>query len=151
VQSRRLSVALVVGAIAVAVVLFVVLRDDDGSDSGSTPTAGRTQTTTTTTGGRNTTPTPTVTRIVFRDGGPVGGARAIQVVKGDPVRVDVKPDVPAEVHIHGYDLTKEVDADQTAKFEFKATLDGVFEMELHRLVDGHEESGVPVAELTVTP
>jgi hypothetical protein len=44
-----------------------------------------------------------------------------------------------------------VEADQTAKFEFKATLDGVFEMELHRLVDGEEESGVQVAELTVTP
>jgi hypothetical protein len=142
---------LVVGAIAVAVVLFVVLSDDDGSDSNSTTTAG--QTTTTAPGDGNPTPTPTtaVTRIVFRDGAPVGGVRELEVEKGDPIRIDVKPDVAAEVHVHGYDVTEEVEAGQTAKFEFKATLEGVFEMEVHRLVNGEEESGVQVAELTVTP
>jgi hypothetical protein len=77
--------------------------------------------------------------------------RELEVEKGDPIRIDVKPDVVAEVHVHGYDVTEEVEAGQTAKFEFKATLEGVFEMEVHRLVNGEEESGVQVAELTVTP
>jgi hypothetical protein len=129
-QSRRLSLGLAAGAIAVAVVLFIVLKGDDGSDS--TSAAGP-------------------TKITFRNGAPVGGVREIEVAKGDPVRLDVTPDVPAEVHVHGYEVAREVEADQTAKLEFPATAEGVFEVEVHHLVNGEEESGVQVAELNVTP
>jgi hypothetical protein len=38
-----------------------------------------------------------------------------------------------------------------SKLEFPATAEGVFEVEVHRLVNGEEESGVQVAELNVTP
>ena len=129
-QSRRLSLGLAAGAIAVAVVLFIVLKGDDGSDS--TSAAGP-------------------TKITFRNGAPVGGVREIEVAKGDPVRLDVTPDVPAEVHVHGYEVAREVEADQTAKLEFPATAEGVFEVEVHHLVNGEEEGGVQVAELNVTP
>ena len=129
-QSRRLSLGLAAGAIAVAVVLFIVLKGDDGSDS--TSAAGP-------------------TKITFRNGAPVGGVREIEVAKGDPVRLDVTPDVPAEVHVHGYEVAREVEADQTAKLEFPATAEGVFEVEVHHLVNGEEESGVQVAELNVAP
>jgi hypothetical protein len=129
-QSTRLRLGLAAGAIAAAVVLFIVLKGDDDSDSTATPGA---------------------TKITFRDGAPVGGVREIEVVKGDPVRLDVTPDVPAEVHVHGYEVAREVEADQTAKLEFPATAEGVFEVEVHHLVNGEEESGVQVAELNVTP
>jgi FtsP/CotA-like multicopper oxidase with cupredoxin domain len=129
-QSRRLSLGLAAGAIAVALVLFIVLKRDDGSDS---------------------TATAAPTKIAFRNGAPVGGVREIQVAKGDPIRLDVTPDVPAEVHVHGYEVAKEVEADQTAKLAFPATAEGVFEVEVHHLVNGEEESGVQVAELNVTP
>ena len=129
-QSRRLSLGLTAGAIAVALVLFIVLKGDDGSDS--TAASGP-------------------TKITFRNGAPVGGVREIEVAKGDRIRLDVTPDVPAEVHVHGYEITKEVEAGQTATLEFPATAEGVFEVEVHHLVNGEEESGVQVAELNVTP
>jgi hypothetical protein len=130
-QSRKLSLGLVAGAVAVAVVLFVVLKDNGGSDS-TALTSG-------------------TTRIAFKDGAPIGGVRDIEVAKGDPVRLDVTPDVPAEVHVHGYEFEKDVKPGQTAKFDFPATAEGEFEVEVHHLVHGEEQTGVQVAELKVTP
>ena len=77
--------------------------------------------------------------------------RDIEVAQGDHVRLDVTPDVPAEVHVHGYELAKDVKPGQTAKFDFPATAEGEFEVEVHHLVNGEEQSGVQVAELKVTP
>ena len=130
-QSRKLSLGLAAAAIAVAIVLFVVLKDNGGSDSSSATTG--------------------LTRITFNDGAPVGGVRDIEVAQGDHVRLDVTPDVQAEVHLHGYELAKDVKPGQTAKFDFPATAEGVFEVEVHHLVNGQEQSGVQVAELKVTP
>ena len=131
-QSRKLSVGLAAAAIAVAVVGFVVLKGNGGSDSASSADAGP-------------------TKITFRNGAPVGGVRDIQVAQGDRVRIDVTPDVPAEVHVHGYEFQKDVKPHQTARFDFPATAEGVFEVEVHHLVDGVEQTGVQVAELKVTP
>jgi hypothetical protein len=130
VKSRRLSLGLALAAVAGAVILFIVLSGDNGSDSGSTSTP---------------------TKIDFRDGAPVGGVRTVEVAQGDPVRIDVTPDVPAEVHVHGYEVAKEVKAGQTAKLHFTADLEGVFEVEAHHIVHGEEGTGVQVAELNVTP
>lgn len=129
-QSRKLSLGLAAGAIAVAIVLFVVLKDNGGDSSSAT------------TG---------LTKITFKDGAPVGGVRDIEVAQGEPVRFDVTPDVPAEVHVHGYELEKDVKPGQTAKFDFPATAEGEFEIEVHHLVNGEEQTGVQVAELKVTP
>jgi FtsP/CotA-like multicopper oxidase with cupredoxin domain len=148
-QSRRISVGLAVAGIAVAVGLFIVLSDDDGSDSGSTTTATRT---TTTDGPPKTTSTaPEPPTIAFRNGAPVGGVQEIEVAKGDPVRIDVTSDVPAEVHVHGYELTEELKAGQTAKLDFPASLEGVFEIELHLEAGSEEGSEVLVADVNVTP
>ena len=129
-QSRKLSRGLAAGAVAVAIVLFVVLNDNGGDSSSAT------------TG---------LTKITFKDGAPVGGVRDIEVAQGDHVRLDVTPDVPAQVHVHGYELEKDVKPGQTAKFDFPATAEGVFEIEAHHLVHGQEQTGVQVAELKVTP
>ena len=131
-QSRRLSLGLAAAALAVAVVLFVVLKDNGRSDSASSADARP-------------------TKIRFQNGAPVGGVRDIEVAQGDRVRLDVTPDVPAEVHVHGYEFQKDVKPGQTAKFDFPATAEGVFEIEVHHLVHGQEQTGVQVAELKVTP
>jgi Cupredoxin-like domain len=129
-QSRKVSLGLTAIAIAIAVVLFVVLKDNGGDSSSAT------------TG---------LTKITFKDGAPVGGVRDIEVAQGDHVRLDVTPDVPAEVHVHGYELEKDVKPGQTAKFDFPATAEGEFEIEVHHLVNGEEQTGVQVAALKVTP
>lgn len=150
-QSRMLRLGLVASGVAVAVVLFIVLSGGNGSDSDSTTATGRT--TTTTTGGAATTTTtvPKPPRIAFRNGAPVGGVREIEVAHDDPVRIDLTTDVEAEVHVHGYELTEHVPAGQTARLDFRASLEGVFEIELHLLTGAEEGSEVQVAELKVTP
>jgi len=120
---------LAVAAVAVSAVLFIVLNG--GSDS--TPNSSG------------------PARIEFKDGAPVGGVREIEVARGDPVRIAVTPDVAAEVHVHGYELSKDVKAGQTAKLNFPATAEGEFEIEVHHLVNREEQEGVQVADLKVVP
>lgn len=69
-------------------------------------------------------------RIVIRGGKPVGGIAHINVNKGDRVRFTVTSDVADEVHVHGYDLHKDVAKGGTVSFDFPATIDGDFEAEL---------------------
>ena len=70
--------------------------------------------------------------------------RKIRVDKGDTVRFRVRSPQDDEVHIHGYDIKKDVKADQTASMSFKATIDGIFEIEF-------EDQGKQIAELRVDP
>jgi heme/copper-type cytochrome/quinol oxidase subunit 2 len=120
--------------VALAVILFLVLRDgdDSGSDAGSTtkPVA------------RESPAAPV--KIEVREGRPVGGVREIEVTRGDRVRLRVESDVAEEVHVHGYDLKQDVAAGGTASFDFRATLEGVFEVEL-------EGAHTRLAELRVIP
>lgn len=149
-QSRRMGALVAVVAIAAAVVLFVVLRDDDGGES----TGGETSTTETATpepggdgGGSGETPKPPepeVATIVVKDGQPVGGVAELEFTKGEAIRFIVESDVDEEVHLHGYDVSKDVSAGGSVEFDLPATIDGVFELEL-------ELSVVPIAEIKVNP
>ena len=123
-----------------------------GGDSGSEatgPTETGTHTTTTTTTETTTTTTteaekPTVVRIVVVNGAPKGGIVRKSVDKGDRVVLVVESDVADEVHLHGYDISREIAAGGTARIAFRATLPGRFEVEL-------EERGAQIADLTVQP
>ena len=53
-------------------------------------------------------------------------------------------DVSDEVHVHGYDIMKDVEAGGSVSFDFPATIEGVFEAEL----EGRKEQ---ILELTVNP
>ena len=63
---------------------------------------------------------------------------------GERIHFVVESDVDEEVHLHGYDVAKDVTAGGRVAFDVPATLEGVFEVEL-------EHSVVPLAEITVTP
>jgi hypothetical protein len=64
--------------------------------------------------------------------------------KGDTVKFQVKPPIDTEVHVHGYNLMKDVEEGQTAQFSFPAKIDGIFEVEF-------EETSKQIAELRVDP
>jgi hypothetical protein len=87
---------------------------------------------------------PTVVRVTVRGGLPEGGIVRESVDKGDRVVLVVTSDVADEVHLHGYDLSRDVAAGGRARIAFRATIPGRFEVEL-------EERGVPIADLTVRP
>jgi hypothetical protein len=85
-----------------------------------------------------------VTRVRVRGGAPVGGVERIRVESGDTVRFTVSADSADEVHVHGYDIERQVGPGKTARFRFPARLEGLFEVELHG-------SGAEIAELEVRP
>ena len=127
--------------------LLTSCGDDEGS--GETPTTVTTPlpTETTTTETTETTPPPaepTVVRIVVEGGVPKGGIARRTVAKGDKVVLVVTSDVADEVHVHGYDISRDVPAGGTARITFVAKLPGRFEVEL-------EERGAQIADLTVEP
>ena len=49
--------------------------------------------------------------------------------QGDTVRFRVVSDKAEEVHIHGYDIKKELEPNKIATVSFKATITGIFEIE----------------------
>lgn len=120
------TVRAAVGAVIVivAVVLLIVLESNN-SDSSATTTKG-------------------VTTIVIENGEPVGGIAQLTYNKGEEVRFVVDSDVSEEVHMHGYDIMKDVKAGGSVSFDFPATIEGVFEAEL----EGRKEQ---ILELTVNP
>jgi heme/copper-type cytochrome/quinol oxidase subunit 2 len=60
-----------------------------------------------------------------------GNTGRIPVGLGESVTLALTSDVADEVHVHGYDLTVELDPGQPAEVTFAATVPGVFEVELH--------------------
>ena len=148
-QSRRLSVGSAVAGIAVALGLFIVLNGDDGSDSGSTTT----DTSTTTTDGprrRTTTTTPEPTKITFATAPRWAECRRSRSTRGTPSarRHARRPGRGARPRLRAHE-GGEGRPDREARLP--GDPEGVFEIEVHHLVGGEEESGVQVAELKVTP
>jgi hypothetical protein len=134
--------------VAGAVVLFVVLKG--GDDGGSTTTATTTgaQDTATTTSAQNGAPAagkkPSEPVIVIKNGKPVGGIAQLTYSQGDTIRFTVDSDVSDEVHVHGYDIAKDVKAGGSVSFDFPATIEGIFEAEL-------ESRKEQIIQLTVNP
>lgn len=144
-QSGRARAVIGAGTIALIVVLFIVLSGED--EQPSTTTTRATTTTSTTPTATVTTPEPARPRprtIVVRGGKPAGGVERLEYEAGERVRFVVRSDVADEVHVHGYDITRDVTAGGSVRFGFPARLEGVFEVEL-------EQRKEQIAELRVSP
>ena len=87
-------------------------------------------TTTTTTTKTTSTLGPVTIRVLVKGGKPVGGIQRATVKKGQKVAIVVRSDVADEVHVHGYDLHKDVPAGGTVRITFPATIVGEFIAEL---------------------
>ena len=145
--ARRLTIVLCATAalLASGFVLASCGGDDDSASSDTTtlptiPTTTDTTTTTTTT--TTAVEQPTIVRVRVVGGAPQGGIVRETVQKGDRVVLVVTSDVADHVHLHGYDIMRDVAAGGTARIRFRATLPGRFEVEL-------EDRGAQIADLTV--
>lgn len=136
-MNSTMRVVLGIGVVIVAVVLLIVLKDD-GSDSSSD------NGTTSAKPGVAGKAAPITTIVVDQNGKPVGGIAEISLNEGEEVRFKVESAVSDEVHMHGYDIGKDVEAGGTVTFDFPATLEGVFEAEL-------ETRKEQILELRVNP
>jgi ABC-type glycerol-3-phosphate transport system substrate-binding protein len=112
------------------------------TEAATTTTTAATTTAATTTAAATTAAGPVTIRVVVKGGKPVGGIQRATVKKGQKVAIVVHSDVADEVHVHGYDLHKDVDAGGTVRIVFPATITGVFEAEL-------ESRKLQIVELTV--
>jgi len=143
---RGQRIGLIGAALIVAAVLFILFQPDD-SDDDTKPTRTATEQTlqgepTATVPGPK--PKPEFEEIRIADGSVQGGERRITVSKDDVARIEVRSDAPDEIHLHGYDITKDVARGQPARFRVKADIEGVFEIEAHDL--GHVIVGTLVVE-----
>ena len=112
-MSRRQRTVLLGLAAVVAVVAIVIAVTSGGSG--------------------NDKKTVTSATVEVKDGKPVGGVQTVRFKKGGTIDLTVNSDVADEVHFHGYDVAKDVDAGGSVEFKMPAKIDGVFEVELeHR-------------------
>jgi len=147
-------IALIVGAIAILVVAYVVIQgagdDEEPATTATQATAtepaatGTTQTATTQTETEETPAEPVIPTVRVVDAKPQGGVRKLEFDKGEQVRFRVVSDTADHIHVHGYDLMKDVRAGGSVTFSFKGSIDGRFEVEL-------EDRGEQIAELDVAP
>lgn len=145
------KVALAVAAVAVAIVLLVVLRpgDEDDEAEPTTPATTVVTTTVTETNGETTTTTTATTEEPVRaeivvEGGEVSGPERVRLEEGQRLVLVVRADVVDHVHVHGYDLLRDVGPGQPARFAFRVTDPGRFDVEL-------EDRQQPLTELVVSP
>lgn len=152
-MSNAQRLLLVVVAVVVVVGGFVLLSPGDDEDDAATTTPVATAPATTTPAATATATTDApepeaeseTETIRVAGGKPVGGIKTITARKGDRVRIEVSsPDTTAEVHFHGYDITRDLEAGGKVRFSFEATAEGIFEMEL-------EETGTQIAKIEIGP
>jgi hypothetical protein len=149
-MSRGQRLTFLAIAVAIAIVAVIVLADsseDDDQPSQAAATATPTPTGTPEASGEETaTPTATPTPTP-RPQPPLltaGRVRELEFTEGDTIRFRVRSDVAEEIHVHCYDITRDVPAGQTITVSFEADITGICEVEFHG-------SGEPIAELRVEP
>jgi hypothetical protein len=142
-MNSTMRVVLGIGVVVVAVVLLVVLKDDGGDSSSNETTTAKPAPSG---NGKPAKPAepPVTTIVIDQDGKPVGGIAEISLDEGEEVRFKVESAVSDEIHMHGYDIGKDVEAGGSVSFDFPATIEGVFEAEL-------ESRGEQILELRVNP
>ena len=148
-MERGQRIGLIVAALVVALVAFLLLSGGDDEEDSSSTTPTQTQQAETQAGEPTATvpapkPQPEFETIRVVDGAPAGGVKEITVQKDDTARIEVRSDTAGEIHLHGYDIAKDVEAGGTVRFNFPAAIEGVFEIEL-------EETHTPIGELRVEP
>ncbi len=145
-MSRGQRLGLIAVAVAVAAGAFVVARPSDEEGERATPAADRGERQPTGAAGDPTATTDSrpAQRIRLRGHRPSGGVRRIEAKKGELVRMVFESDAPDQIHVHGYDIERNVRPGEPARFSFRADLEGIFEVESHG-------SGELLAKLEIRP
>jgi pullulanase/glycogen debranching enzyme len=119
-RAQRLSslaIAVVVGVVAVVV---IIASGGGSDDSSSGATSGKT--------------------VVLEP----GKVQKLKYTQGDEVRFQVRSPKADEVHVHGYNIERELKPNQPTTIAFKATINGIFDIEVH-------STDTQIGQLTVEP
>ncbi len=150
-RSQRLTFLAIAAVIAVvAVVVLAGGSGDDGAETAATPTptpesAGmadeREQAEATPEPTPEPTPTPDPVPVLRAGGEP----RTVEAKQGERVRFRIRSPQAEEMHLHGYDVYKDLPAGETVTVTIDdPQITGIFEIELHG-------SGEQVGSLKVEP
>jgi uncharacterized cupredoxin-like copper-binding protein len=119
-MSRTQRLSFLVIAVVVAVVAVVVILASGGGGDSAASDSGRT---------------------VLLEPGKV---QKLKYTQGDEVRFQVRSPKADEVHVHGYDIERELKPGKTTTIAFKATINGIFDIEVH-------STDQQIGQLTVEP
>ncbi len=142
-MSRTQRFGLLGAAVIVLIVAFLALRPEDAA----TPTASTAAPSATPAPSTTGASTPTDPPPAMPSPGPLlvaGDIERLRVANGERVRFRVRSDSAEELHVHGYDISRELPAGKTVPVSFEADIDGVFEIEL-------EGAGEQIGSLRVDP
>jgi heme/copper-type cytochrome/quinol oxidase subunit 2 len=151
-MSRNQRIGLLAAAALVAVVAIVVAVASGGSDNGGSTTTTESQSGGASTGTSSTSTAaakPTAFKLDIKGGKPAGGVQDFKVKKGDKVTIVVSADAHDVIHLHGYDIEKDIEPGKPATFKFTASIEGIFEIESHVAEDAGREP--LMGKLTVEP
>ena len=137
-----MRVALMLAAVAAGAIALAGCGGDSTNDAvTTTETTATAPTTTTDTSATQTTATQTtattpasaakVITVNVVKGIPQGGIQRPTVKRGDKVVLVVRTDSGEAVHLHGYNIEKEVVPGKAVRLPFTANIAGRFEVELH--------------------
>ncbi len=148
-MSRNQRIALLAVAALIAVAAFVALRPDDDQTTTANSQATPVPETTTTSPSADepTTRSEQQPRRKQKPKPPLliaGKERTLTSSKGEMVRFRVRHPSAEQVHVHGYDVKKDIPAGRTVTVSFPAELEGIFEVEL-------EHSHTPLGSIRVEP
>lgn len=147
-RQRLVNLAIAVAiAVVAAVVIIATSSEDEPEREGVTTPAPAASAGASVEPRETPTPEPTPEpppAIEVKGGEVVGGVAELEFKEGDQIRFTVTSDVADHVHVHAYDLFKDLAPGQTVRFSFPATITGITEIEL-------EDSGLQIAELRVEP
>jgi uncharacterized protein with LGFP repeats len=120
--------ALIGAALVVVAVGLLIYLSSGGSDESTTTDAGK---------------VPTI--VVDKEGKAVGGIQELVYRKGDQIHFRVEVPFEEEIHLHGYDVAKEIPkGGGTVTYDLPAEIEGEFEAEL----EGRKEQ---IIDLKVEP
>jgi heme/copper-type cytochrome/quinol oxidase subunit 2 len=144
-RTQRLTFLAIAVVIAIGAVIILTTSGANDEEEAPAPAAQATATATETPGSSAMeTPEPTATPKAEPPLVTPGKVTKLRFEQGDTVRFRVRSDVADEVHVHGYDVMKDVEPGRTVTFSFPADITGIFEIEL-------EQRGEPIAQLRVDP
>jgi hypothetical protein len=146
-RNQRLSFLGIAAVIAVAAAIILAGGggpEQTSEQAASTPTPERTPTATPDGGAGEATPEPTPTPRPQPPLLQAGRERTLRFTEGQTVRFRARSETQEEIHVHGYERYVDLPPGKTVDVSFRASITGIFEIELHG-------SGDPIAQLRVDP
>ena len=119
-RAQRLSFLAIAAVVAVVAVVVIVASGGGDDDSSSSAATGKT--------------------VVLEP----GKVQKLTYTQGDQVRFQVRSPKADEVHVHGYNIERELEPNKPTTIAFKATINGIFDIEIH-------STDTQIGQLTVEP